>query len=68
MEKWITSENGVPFSGEGDCTNALLELIERMQDGDELIFAKGTYYIKDQVLVKNRKGLKFRGYGSVITV
>lgn len=66
MKKWITSENGVPFSGEGDCTNALLELIERMQDGDELIFAKGTYYIKDQVLVKNRKGLKFRGYGSVI--
>ena len=66
MRTWITTENEIPFMSDGDCTEKIIELISNMSDGDELIFSKGTYYLKGRIDIKGRKGLKFIGYGVTI--
>lgn len=65
MKTWYTKEQGVPVSGGEDCRESLQQLIDRMEDGDELIFDRGTYYAKGSLYIKNRKGIKLKGYGSV---
>lgn len=68
MKTWFTKEENIPFSQNGDSSAKLMELIEKMSNGDELIFTKGSYLFNDKVILKDRKGIKLRGYGATVIV
>ena len=66
MNTWYTNKENIPFSDSGDSSTLIQSLIDRMQDGDELIFTEGTYYFEHKVVATNRKNLTLKGYGVTI--